>query len=193
MSIEYVAGGAFVLLLISVSLWAYDEAVNPKNRILQSEDGLHFPTLRGATHSGKVLVLPAGIEGEIALLIIPFQGERQSELNTWLPIANRLADRYDEFTFYQLSTIDWIPAVAQAALNTEVGVGITDPGTEDSTLTMYLDQASFRQVLGIQNEEDVTVLLINSQGEILWRAEGIANPEGENALRKTISRNLQSG
>jgi hypothetical protein len=187
MSVEYVAGGAFALLLISVSLWAYDEAVNPKNRIVHSEDGPRFPTLRGATLSGKVLVLPAGIEGEIALLLISFQRAMRSEVDAWIQLAQDLADRFDGFTYYELLTIERVPAVARAVINTGIRSGLIDPTERDATVTLYLDQASFRQALGIQSKDEVAALLINSEGEILWRAEGALSGEGEQALIKAVS------
>jgi predicted transcriptional regulator len=171
MSVEYVAGGAFVLLLISVSLWAYDEAVNPKNRIVHSEDGPRFPTLRGATLSGKVLVLPA----------------MRSEVDAWIQLAQDLADRFDGFTYYELLTIERVPAVARAVINTGIRSGLIDPTERDATVTLYLDQASFRQALGIQSKDEVAALLINSEGEILWRAEGALSGEGEQALIKAVS------
>ena len=191
MSLEYAAGGAFVLLLISVSLWAYDEAVNPKNRIVHSEVGCRFPTLRGATLSGKVLVLPAGIEGEIALLLIPFQRAKRSEVDAWIQLARHLADRFDRFAYYELLTIERDSAGARAVINTGMRSGLLDPSVGDSTLTLYLDQASFRQALGIQSEDEVTALLINGEGEILWRAEGSASVEWKRALDKTLSAKLR--
>ena len=191
MSLEYVAGSAFVLLLISVSLWAYDEAVNPKNRIMQSEDGSRFPTLRGATLSGKVLVFPAGIEGEISLLLIPLQRAKRSDLDTWIQLAHGLADRFEGFTYYELLTIERVPAVARAVINTGMRSDLIDPSVGNSTLTLYLDQALFRQALGIQSEDEVTALLINSKGEILWRTDGPVTTENEKALNKTLNAKLK--
>jgi hypothetical protein len=193
MSLEYVAGGAFILLLISVSLWAYDEAVNPKNRIMHSANGSRFPRLRGATLSGKILVLPAGIEGEIALLLIPFQRAQRSEVDTWIRLAQRFTDRFDRFTYYELLTIERDSAVARAVINTGMRSGLLDPSVGDSTLTLYLDQASFRQALGIQNEDEITALLINGEGEILWRAKGAAVADHEQALIRIILSNLNRG
>jgi hypothetical protein len=136
--------------------------------------GVRFPEVRGSNLSGDEYILPGDIEAEYALVMIAFQQYQQVEINTWLPLARDLAERYPDLVYYEFPTITRLNPAARAFIDGGMRAGIPDPAARSITITLYLDKAAFREVLEIPGEDDIVVMLINREGEIFWRTEGPA-------------------
>jgi predicted transcriptional regulator len=54
------------------------------------------------------------------------------------------------------------------------------------TITLYVDKAAFRQALELPHEEDIYVLLVDREGNVLWRAEGAFTPEKGESLAAVL-------
>jgi hypothetical protein len=73
-------------------------------------------------------------------------------------------------------------------INEGMRAGIPNPKTRERTITLYLDKADFCSTLEMTDEEHIYVLVIDRQGNELFRTRGPYSPEGEAALRQTLSR-----
>ena len=47
-------------------------------------------------------------------------------------------------------------------------------------------KAAFRQALGLPHEEHIYVLVVNRQGDVLWRTEGAFAPEKGESLAAAV-------
>ena len=62
-------------------------------------------------------------------------------------------------------------------------------GTETGcgrTATAYLSKPPFLAALAVEDEEEVTAILLSSEGQELWRARGAATPDVLAALRARL-------
>lgn len=179
---------AGLVFVIALGLWAYDRFMNPQVAIDPSVyEDLRFPNVKGSNLSGDEFILPAEIEGEYALVMIAFQQVQQFDVNTWLPIAKALAQKYPVLAYYELPTIDRLNPIARSFIDGGMRSGIADPVARATTITLYLDKSGFREVLDIQDEESIVVMLINKQGEVFWRTEGPATSATEVQLGEKIA------
>ena len=64
--------------------------------------------------------------------------------------------------------------------------GIPDPVARERTITLYLDKDEFRQALQLPHEDHIYVLLLDHQGQVLWRAEGAFTPEKGGSLKTRL-------
>ena len=64
----------------------------------------------------------------------------------------------------------------------ECGLASPNPVARERTITLYLDKDEFRQALQLPHEDDIYVLLLDRQGQVLWRAEGAFTPEKGESL-----------
>ena len=64
--------------------------------------------------------------------------------------------------------------------------GIPNPKTRERTITLYLDKADFRAALGMADEDHIYILVIDRQGNELFRARGPYSREGEASLRQAL-------
>ena len=65
--------------------------------------------------------------------------------------------------------------------------GIPNPKSRERTITLYLEKDDFRTALDMQDEEHIFALLIDHQGNELWRARGPYNQSSEAGLLEVLS------
>jgi hypothetical protein len=162
-----------IVIVVVAGLWAYDRFFDLQREIDPAAyPDIRFPEVRGASLSGEEYNLPGDIEAEYALVMIAFKQMQQIDVNTWLPIARELAERYPQLAYYEFPTIDRLNAAARAFIDGGMRAGIPDPVARATTITLYLDRSAFQEVLDIQGEDQIIVMLINQDGEVFWRTEG---------------------
>ncbi len=90
------------------------------------------------------------------------------------------------FHFYELPTIQRMSSVSQWFINEGMRAGIPNPKTRERTITLYIDKAAFKTALDIQDEQHITLLLVDRQGNVLWRQQGAYSPEKAALLTQAV-------
>jgi hypothetical protein len=160
---------------VALSFLAWRVFVNPSRLVLRS-DRVHFPTVTGSNLERQEFEFPRDFAGELNLLFVPFLQSQQRTVNTWIPFAQELEARFPEVVYYELPTIDEMPMLSRTFINEGMRAGIPDAKARQRTVTLYIDTAKFRQAVGIPGKDQVHILLVNRQGDILWRATGDFDP-----------------
>jgi len=149
---------------------------------------MQFPVVTSANLSRRKLTLPADFEGDLNVVIIAFQRWHQRVVDTWIPLAEQLEQAYEGVRYYELPVIQRINVLGRTFINEGMRAGIPDPKARARTITLYVDKAAFRQALELPHEEDIYVLLVDRQGNVLWRTEGEFMPEKGESLATTVHR-----
>jgi hypothetical protein len=145
-----------------------------------------FPTVKGSNLLRKKLTLPQDFQGKFNLLFIPFQQWQQMEVDSWMALAKDLEEQNNSLVYYELPTIQTRNSFYKMFINEGMRAGIPNPKTRERTITLYLDKTDFRAALGMIDEEHIYVLVIDRQGNELFRTRGPHSPEGEDALRQIL-------
>ncbi len=147
---------------------------------------MKFPNVKGSNLEGREYKLPADFEGELNLLFIGFQRWHQSQVDSWMAAAQKLAQATPGLYYYELPTIYRGNPLFRFWLDTAMRMGIPDRQARAATITLYLDKPVFRESLGIDREDNISVLLVKRDGEVLWRSEGAYNEEKWVGLTKAL-------
>ncbi len=131
-----------------------------------------FPTVSGFNLARQEFVFPGDLAGELNILFIPFLQRQQAVVNTWIPFAQESEAAFPGVVYYELPTIDEMPALSRLFINEGMRTGIPDQTARERTITLYIDTERFREALDIPSKNDVHVLLVDREGEILWRTTG---------------------
>ena len=150
-----------------------------------------FPTVNGSNLLRKKLTLPQDFQGKFNLLFIPFQQWQQMEVDSWMALAKDLEEQPNGLVYYELPTIQTRNSFYKMFINEGMRAGIPNPKTRERTITLYLDKADFRAALDMTDEEHIYVLVIDHQGNELFRTRGPYSPEGEAALRQILVQNTK--
>ncbi|MFM8319800.1 MAG: hypothetical protein ACKOC5_02710 [Chloroflexota bacterium] len=139
---------------------------------------VRFPSVSGYNLQRRRIDLPGGLQGQVNLLIVPFQRWQQDLVDTWIPLLTELEQLFPGLAYYELPTIYRMNLLSRTLLNEGMRAGIPNQKARDRTITLYLDTAEFRRSLVIESEATITLLLIDRAGQVLWRTTG-AYDEGE--------------
>lgn len=131
-----------------------------------------LPNVQGYNLLRQKLAFPQDFTDEFNLVFIPFQQWQQRDVNSWVPLADWLEREIPYFDYYEFPTLGRNNPVYRFMLNEGMRAGIPDPASRARTVTLYLDKAKFREALEITNEDEISVLLFDRFGNLLWRTTG---------------------
>jgi hypothetical protein len=149
-----------------------------------------FPTVSGSNLQRARLTLPQDFQGARNLVFVAFQQWQQAQVDTWIPFARQLEAAHPEVRYYELPTIQRLNSLARTFINEGMRAGIPDRVARERTITLYLDKEAFREALQLPGEDDICVLLLDRQGQVLWRAEGAFTPEKGDSLAAAVLSSL---
>jgi hypothetical protein len=89
-------------------------------------DSVQFPTVSGFNLNRQEFEFPRDFRGDLNLLFVPFLQPQQVVINTWVPFADTLESSHPEFAYYELPTINELPALSRTFINEGMRAGIPD-------------------------------------------------------------------
>lgn len=145
-----------------------------------------LPVVAATDLTGAEIALPADLKAGRTLLLIAFQHEQQSEVDSWLAVAGRFVKSEPDFDYLQLATIGPKNAAARFFIHNGMRSGVTEEAQRQRTITIYDGKQDLVAALALPAEDRIYAVLVNRAGEELWRAEGPATPESMTALKKAL-------
>lgn len=131
-----------------------------------------FPHVSGTNLEGKKFSLPQDLEGELNLVIIPFQQYQQILVDSWSNFLLSLQSKYPFFAFYELPILSFGYLPSRFLIDGGMRAGIADKKTRERTITLYLNKSNFRKLLDIKTEDTIHLFLITKDGTIHWKTDG---------------------
>lgn len=147
---------------------------------------MKFPEVSGSNLLRQKINLPADLQGDLNILFIPFQQWQQSLVDAWVPTARQLEASFPGVYFYEIPVIQKMNFLSQNFINEGMRAGIPNHTTREKTVTLYLDKNAFRRALSMPNEETIYILVLDRQGNIVWRTEGAYSLEKSAELFRAI-------
>jgi hypothetical protein len=161
-----------------------------RSRLEVGPDRVRFPTVSGSNLNRQELEFPRDLRGGLNLLFVPFRQPQQLVVNTWIPFADALEASIPEFAYYELPTIEELPALSHTFINEGMRAGIPDARARERTVTLYIDTDRFMRALGIPGKGEVHVLLVDRHGRIFWRTTGSFDRAKGTELGQAIASHL---
>jgi len=160
----------------------------------QGDDSMgRFPQLQASNLEKRLMNLPGDFEGSRNLLLVAFQREQQSQVDTWLREMRRFEEVDPSFRYYELPTIQSPNRLLRWIIDTGMRRGIPDPKARARTITLYIDKAPFLKALGITDEKRIYCFLVDRTGRVLWRTDGVFEESKGLSLRDALQELLKSG
>lgn len=131
-----------------------------------------FPRVEGRNLEGERFVLPSDFKSPLNVVLVAFQREQQSDVDSWTPFLKALAARRRDLQVYELPTLGRRYRVMRSFIDGGMRRGIPDSAVRAATITLYIDKAPFRESLRLRDEDRIYVLLVDRTGRVFWRAEG---------------------
>jgi len=138
---------------------------------------MRFPEVSGSNLLRRKVNLPDDLQGSLNILFVAFQQRHQVLIDAWVPRVRQLEQSFPGVQFYEIPVIQKLNFFSQTFINEGMRAGIPNHTTREKTITLYLDKLEFRRILEIPHEETIWVLVVDGQGNVLWRTEGAYSVE----------------
>jgi hypothetical protein len=158
----------------------------------KGETGFRFPVLKATNLEKRSLSLPQDFAGSHNLLLIAFQRRQQKDVDTWLVQMKQFEAIDPALRYYELPVIARLNPLTRWFIENGMRGGIQSSRQRERTITLYVDKGPFRAALGIPDEDHIYNLLIDRDGNILWRAEGTFDDNKGNSLKQALERLTRS-
>lgn len=145
-----------------------------------------FPPITGETLTGRTLQLPGDFEAPLNLVFVAFRRAHQSDVDSWMPVAEELESAFPSVRSYELPVMSRRYAPARILIDRGMRASISDTDTRDRTVTVYTDKRVVRRALDIDDEDDIHALLVDREGAVYWRAAGPKDDEAVDHLREVL-------
>jgi hypothetical protein len=156
-----------------------------ENSKVEAGKNNYFPKITGIDLDGKKQDLPDVFKNKLNLVIVAFKREQQAEVDTWIKAAEPILKENPNLSFYEIPLIYELSAFKRMWVNNGMRFGIPDEIARKRTITVYTNRQEFFEITQMK-EEKIYALLIDSNGKILWRKEGVANDKKMSDLKKIM-------
>jgi hypothetical protein len=148
---------------------------------------MQFPVISGQDLMRRAVVLPSALEGRLNLVLVAFQRWHQGLIASWLVPVAELEERYPGLRHYEIPVLPRMNLFSRTFINEGMRAGIPDPATRAATVTLYVDRVAFMKRLELPGDHTIYALLLDPQGNVLWRAAGVYSPQAGVSLDATLA------
>lgn len=145
-----------------------------------------FPNVEGSNLEGEHFALPADFRGQLNVVLVAFQRDQQADVDSWMPFLKSLGERHPALRVYELPTLGRRYRMMRPFIDGGMRRGIPDRAVREATITLYIDKSPFREALKLGDEDRIYVLLVDREGRVLWRTEGLFNDNAGAELARAV-------
>lgn len=156
-----------------------------ENSKIKADKNNYFPKITGIDLNGEKQEIPTIFKNKFNLVIIAFKREQQIEVDSWIKAVEPILNENPNLSFYEIPLIYELSVFKRMFLNNGMRFGITDEVARKRTITVYTNRQEFFKITQMK-EEQIYALLIDDNGQIIWREEGIADDKKILDLKKII-------
>lgn len=148
----------------------------------------NFPKMEGIDLLGETRSVPDTFAGKLNIVAVAFEREQQKDVNTWITVAEDIMKDNANVKFYELPVIYEVNGMYRTWINNGMRAGIPSEEARERTITIYTNRNELISMMDMANEE-ISVLLLDDSGKILWRKDGAAMPDTIKSLKIAIKEN----
>ncbi|MCP8305209.1 MAG: hypothetical protein H3Z50_07085 [archaeon] len=132
--------------------------------------------------------MPQDFGGMLNIVVIAFRREHQNLVDGWIPFIDDLVKENPNLAFYELPTLQRSYSIFRRWIDGGMRGGIRDEEARKRTITLYIDKKEFKKQLNITSENTIHILLINKDGQVVWRTEGGFTEQKFDILKEAIEK-----
>lgn len=131
-----------------------------------------FPDVGARDLEGLDVRLPEAFVGDRNVVIVAFQRQHQSLVDSWLPWLEARTATDPGLRFYEVPTIGRVWAPMRRFIDGGMAAAIRVPEILQRTLTVYGDVSRLTRPLGIEDRSTIALVLTDRVGRVTWSGSG---------------------
>lgn len=148
--------------------------------------GAALPQVQGTTLDGENITLPDAARGKVALLIITFSKAAGEHARVWNDHFIQDYPQDDKATSYSIAMLEDVPSLLRGVVRSGIKRSVP-PARRRRFVTVAKDEAQWKKYVGMKEEKDACLLLLDSDGLLRWTQQGVFDPAAYQALKARIA------
>jgi hypothetical protein len=144
----------------------------------------NMPNITAADLNKKAISWPQGLPAKRTIILVAFQRSQQDNIDTW--VTGMKLKSAGAPAWFEVPVISNFGAAGRWFIDNGMRRGITDPKDRAKVVTVYAGKTAFKKSMGIPNESDVHVLVVDRSGEVIARVSGDYSPAGAAKIRAAL-------
>lgn len=146
-----------------------------------------FPTITGQNVDGAAFSAPDDFAKPLNIVILPFDRQQQERALNWLPLGQSLASQYADVGYYSVAALPDLSPFVRGLVIGGLQLGVRDEPVRAVTIVSFLeDQARFISALGLADNTQMAVVVVDDTRRLLYRAVGDYDEAQDSALRQFV-------
>jgi len=134
-----------------------------------------FPTLVGRSLEGREIRIPEDLPKGPRILILAFRRWHTRWIETWEGPLKEHQARCPSLSVWEVPALSRRYLPGRRFIDGGMRAGIPDASAREHTLTVYTNLSSLAQEIGLPSLDTIYVLLLDSNGVVVWRGSGAAD------------------
>jgi hypothetical protein len=155
---------------------------------LAASDGAiaaRIPEVHGTSLSNEPVNLPEALQGKVGVLVLGFSRDSRAADSAW---GKRLAADYRESSTvwcYEMPVLAGAPRMIRGLIVKSMKSSV--PANEQTRFVVILDnEAAWKTVAHYGRPDDPYILVVDSQGNVVWQTQGVLTDAGYVALKERV-------
>jgi hypothetical protein len=147
--------------------------------------GARIPEVHATSFSNEAVNLPDGLKGKVGVLVLGFSRDSRDADSAW---GKRLAADYRESStvvYYEMPVLAAVPRMVRGFVVKSMKSSV--PASEQTRFVVILEnEAAWKAVTHFERPDNPYVLVVDSQGNVVWQTQGAATEATYAALKQHV-------
>ena len=146
-----------------------------------------FPIITADDLNGRRVTIPEDLPGAKRLVFIGYDRDQQPAIDEWIRYAVSLRVPERDLGISEVALLNDPGMIGRGIIDSAMKLAIRDRKTRSRVVPVYGDQDELRVLTGCASVRTIDVVLLDSEGRIVWREEGRLTPEKKADLRSRVA------
>jgi hypothetical protein len=147
--------------------------------------GGRIPEVHATSFSNEAVNLPEGLKGKVGVLVLGFSRDSREADSAW---GKRLAADYREsptVAYYEMPVLAAVPRMIRGMIVKSMKSSV--PASEQSRFVVIVEnEAAWKTVTHYGRPDDPYVLVVDSQGSVVWQTQGASTNAAYAELKQHV-------
>jgi len=143
-----------------------------------------FPHLTGQTFGERAVAIPDAFKGKPTVLVITFTRAAQEQARAW---TDKVKQKSIGAQNYQVLELEDVPRLFRGFVRGSIRKSIPKE-SQDSFILLFEGEDALKKAVGFQVSDDAYVLLLDANGNIVWREHGAVDEKKVDVLQKQLTK-----
>lgn len=139
-----------------------------------------FPRITGQTFGERAVTIPDAFKGKPTVLVITFTRAAQEQARAW---TDKIKQKSIGVPTYQVLELEDVPRLFRGFVRGSIRKSIPKE-SQDNFVLLFEGEDALKKSAGFQTSDDAYVLLLDANGNVIWREHGPVDEKKLSELAK---------